>query len=436
MEEVNAEGTQKSSAAEPKAEIDMAALKEACPAFMDGCPYAKMDNEKTLEELKSLNEFQEGCVFKDSKNLQDLHAQIEKMSEGEDKEKTSKLLLEAVKHVHDVSQQLKSDMGQCPVFAGPRGCPFKTVCSDGQLLLEKLEFKQWAQMIQSNAKDLIREVEDDLDILLSKELKEGTKKIHRDAEQSQFMKDIIRSKVKKEVYKTFVANLYFVYKALEDVGAVHREHELYGQIAFPEELNRVDCLSEDLKHYFGDNWKETIEPTPATKNYVSRIKQVADEDPTLLIPHHYTRYLGDLSGGQILKKKVVKGLELPEGKGIMFYEFEKIPDPTEFKNLYRTTLDKLEVNKEIADKIVEEANIAFQLNIDMFAELDKLHVKQEALPSKPKEDAPINPPAQEPSRVPTVAQKTDQSDGISVILAVFMVLVAVMIGYFMGLSQK
>ena len=83
--------------------------------------------------------------------------------------------------------------------------------------------------------------------------------------------------------------------------------------------------------------------------------------------------MGDLSGGQILKKMAVKAYELPEnGDGVRFYEFENIPDIVEFKNAYRTNLDSLEVDRETADELVEEAKVAFSLNINLFKELDSL----------------------------------------------------------------
>ena len=83
--------------------------------------------------------------------------------------------------------------------------------------------------------------------------------------------------------------------------------------------------------------------------------------------------MGDLSGGQILKKMAVKSYELPDnGDGVRFYEFENIPDVVEFKNSYRTKLDGLEVDRETADNLVEEAKVAFSLNIGLFKELDSL----------------------------------------------------------------
>ena len=76
----------------------------------------------------------------------------------------------------------------------------------------------------------------------------------------------------------------------------------------------------------------------------------------------------------------VKAYELPEnGDGVRFYEFKNIPDIVEFKNSYRAKLDNLEVDRETADKLVEEAQVSFSLNIKLFKELDSLAGFEEEL---------------------------------------------------------
>ena len=85
--------------------------------------------------------------------------------------------------------------------------------------------------------------------------------------------------------------------------------------------------------------------------------------------HSYTRYLGDLSGGQILKNIAQKAMNLDED-GTAFYVFETISDEKEFKTMYRQTLNDLPVDQETADKIVDEANDAFGMNMKLFQELE------------------------------------------------------------------
>jgi heme oxygenase (biliverdin-producing, ferredoxin) len=103
---------------------------------------------------------------------------------------------------------------------------------------------------------------------------------------------------------------------------------------------------------------------------VAEINRVAKDDPELMIAHLYTRYIGDLSGGQILKKIAVNAMDLNEGEGTSFYEFAQIPNEKEFKNMYRSTLDSLAISDEKGDAIVETANNAFHHNMNMFQELE------------------------------------------------------------------
>lgn len=74
---------------------------------------------------------------------------------------------------------------------------------------------------------------------------------------------------------------------------------------FPE-LFRVDSIQEDLEFYLGSNWAQQVKRSPATADYVSRIRMLSRDNPVLLLAHAYTRYLGDLSGGQILARVVSK----------------------------------------------------------------------------------------------------------------------------------
>jgi heme oxygenase len=97
---------------------------------------------------------------------------------------------------------------------------------------------------------------------------------------------------------------------------------------------------------------------------------VAQTTPELLVGHHYTRYIGDLSGGQILKNIAQKAMSLGEHDGLRFYEFDAIDDEKAFKAGYRTILDSLPIEQALADRIVEEANQAFHYNMKMFQELE------------------------------------------------------------------
>lgn len=199
-------------------------------------------------------------------------------------------------------------------------------------------------------------------------LKEGTKKAHSAAENTNFIKCFLKGVVNKNAYRQLVANFYFVYSTLEQELTRHQHHQVLGKLYFPQ-LWRQHSLEQDLAYYFGKDWSKLIAPTPACEHYLARIRQISEQRPELLVAHAYTRYMGDLSGGQILKKIAKQAMNLPDGQGTAFYEFEQIRNHGAFKKDYRNTLDTLPVNPQTAAAIVEEANHAFQINMDMFKEL-------------------------------------------------------------------
>lgn len=209
---------------------------------------------------------------------------------------------------------------------------------------------------------------------LALKLREGTQKAHTMAENTGFIACFLRGTVEKQSYRKLVANLYFVYSAMEEAMHQLKNHPVMSQMYFPE-LDRKLSLEQDLEFYYGPNWKNEVSASTATQAYVAQIKKIAVDDPELLIAHLYTRYIGDLSGGQILKKIAVNAMNLNEGEGTSFYEFAQIPDEKEFKTMYRNTLNGLAVSDEKGDAIVQEANDAFKHNMDMFQELEGNLVK-------------------------------------------------------------
>ncbi|MER3434095.1 MAG: heme oxygenase [Leptolyngbya sp. ERB_1_1] len=204
---------------------------------------------------------------------------------------------------------------------------------------------------------------------LATKLREGTKKAHTMAENTGFIACFLKGTVEKNSYRKLVANFYFVYSAMEEEMRRLKDHPILSQVYFPE-LERKETLEQDLAYYFGKNWRDQVAPSDATRSYVDRIHQVANSNPELLIAHSYTRYIGDLSGGQILKKIAQNGMNLGEGEGTSFYEFQHIPDEKAFKKEYRARLDALPIDDATADRIVEEANDAFGMNMHMFKELE------------------------------------------------------------------
>ena len=210
-----------------------------------------------------------------------------------------------------------------------------------------------------------------MQIALSQQLREGTKKSHTMAENTGFISCFLKGVVEKSSYGKLLTDLYFVYSAMEEqIERLSAEgHPIISSINF-KELYRKSALENDLSFYFGPDWESVIEISKSAKVYVERINQVALDQPELLIGHHYSRYIGDLSGGQLLKKITQKALNLKTEEGLSFYIFKEVNNEKDFKQYYRERINSLEIKQEMADMIVEEANKAFKYNMNMFKELE------------------------------------------------------------------
>lgn len=204
---------------------------------------------------------------------------------------------------------------------------------------------------------------------LATKLRVGTQKAHTFAENVGFVKCFLKGVVEKNSYRKLLANFYFVYSAMEEEMERHHNHLIISKINFPQ-LHRQQALEQDLTYYYGANWREQIQLSPAGEAYVQRIREISATEPELLVSHSYTRYLGDLSGGQIFKGIAQTAMNLPDGKGTAFYEFVDIPDAKVFKATYRQTLNELPIDESGCARIVAEANAAFNMNQKMFQELE------------------------------------------------------------------
>jgi len=200
---------------------------------------------------------------------------------------------------------------------------------------------------------------------LSAAMREGSRVEHEEAESSAFMAELLDGRVNDLGYATYLARYRGIYAALED--AVRGCDAPAIEAVYDVRLERLATIEADLT-YWRQRVSAPIEATsPATEAYIARLHEVA-HDGGLLAAHHYTRYLGDLSGGQAIGRILNRSFEL-DGQGIAFYDFSAIAKPKIFKDGYRERLDALELSGADQDRIVDEVRLAFRLNSDMFAEL-------------------------------------------------------------------
>lgn len=120
---------------------------------------------------------------------------------------------------------------------------------------------------------------------------------------------------------------------LEDGLAEHANDPVLSPTYNPALLSRSSALSSDISFFLGvpdDNssWKthesynsSLSSPPPAFQAYISRLTHVIAEDPKRLLAHSYVRYMGDLSGGQIMKWGIRKAYGLVDDQGTRFFDF-------------------------------------------------------------------------------------------------------------------
>ncbi|MFJ5552273.1 heme oxygenase (biliverdin-producing) [Streptomyces sp. NPDC093225] len=193
---------------------------------------------------------------------------------------------------------------------------------------------------------------------------------HTEAETSPFMAHLLGGRLGVDAYARYTEQLWFVYRALEDAAAGLRGDPVAGPFIRPE-LMRVAELERDLAHLRGPGWREGLEPLPATAAYADRVAECGRSWPGGYVAHHYTRYLGDLSGGQIIRDKAERTWGFArKGDGVRFYVFEAIANPAAFKRSYRELLDSIAADDLEKQRIVDECRRAFDHNGAVFRELD------------------------------------------------------------------
>ncbi|MFC8044806.1 heme oxygenase (biliverdin-producing) [Nocardia sp. NPDC057353] len=204
----------------------------------------------------------------------------------------------------------------------------------------------------------------------SVQIRTATERQHTEAENSRFMTDMLGGMLGLDSYQRYTGQLWFVYRALEGRWDELAADPVAGPFIKPE-LARTAELERDLTHLVGPDWRDGLTPLPATAAYAARIEECAREWPAGYIAHHYTRYLGDLSGGQVIRGFAEKQWDLPHrGDGVRFYVFEGVRNPAAFKREYRVLLDDLRLDDLERRRVLDEGQRAFALNTAVFAELD------------------------------------------------------------------
>jgi len=184
-------------------------------------------------------------------------------------------------------------------------------------------------------------------------LKELTKEEHTNAERQAFVKVLMSGKINPKFYATYLWNQHKKYDLLEAMATAQ------GCLDGIPEIKRKLKIEQDFLELWTDDEMPAI--VPSTRNYINHMKEIM-HDHDALMAHIYTLHMGDLSGGQMIKKKV-------PGEGRM-YQFDG--DTKKLKEKIRERTD---------DSMAEEAKFVFESATSLFKELMELDIEHYMEPS-------------------------------------------------------
>lgn len=201
-------------------------------------------------------------------------------------------------------------------------------------------------------------------------LRDRTRQLHAEAERTGIVRDVLRGEASRFGYALLLRNLLPAYRQLE------READSLPATFAPgiisaKALYRTNAIRRDLEALYGTRWDSTLPLLASGERYADRISDAVERNRKLLLAHAYVRYLGDLNGGQILKKILLRKVGIPQD-ALNFYMFPDIDDIEQFKLDYTDALavvvnDSLEI-----DAVANEAVSAFNLNIEVSCDVKSL----------------------------------------------------------------
>jgi heme oxygenase (biliverdin-producing, ferredoxin) len=204
-------------------------------------------------------------------------------------------------------------------------------------------------------------------IPFSTALRERSSRAHSSSEGAGFMSDLVSGEGTRDDYVALVAQHWFIYAALEDAAARMRRDPV-ASVFITDKLTRLPALEADLAFLVGDDWRERIAPLPTTERYVERIRSVGATWAGGFVAHHYTRYLGDLSGGLFIGRLMQRRFGF-DTNGVGFYLFDEIADPKAFKDVYRSQLDAAPWDAAEQERVIDEVLRAYRYNTELFEDL-------------------------------------------------------------------
>ena len=209
---------------------------------------------------------------------------------------------------------------------------------------------------------------------LAERLRTETRELHSTAERSTLMGALMGGRIERQAYCALLGNLHAIYAVLEPALARHAWRPMIAAV-FQPALVRTGALERDLRVLHGPAWADELALKPAALAYVDQLRDLDASQPDLLLAHAYVRYLGDLSGGQMLRKVVAKNPMLAGEAAVAFYDFGDVVAARGLAQAFRSGLAAASVvsvmsaDDRLADALVDEARLAFELHRQLFEEL-------------------------------------------------------------------
>jgi len=182
------------------------------------------------------------------------------------------------------------------------------------------------------------------------DIKELTMDQHKNAERQEFVRTLMSGNIDHNLYATYLYNQLQCYAELEKWGM---HNALFRQTPG---LQRAEKIHKDFSLLWSKEDKPVI--TQSTKEYIEHLNTISD-DPEKIYAHIYVRHLGDLSGGQMISKKVpVRN----------YYDFGA--NGQEWKRIVKEIINQYLNTYQI--NVVAEARLCFEYATRLFGEMNDL----------------------------------------------------------------
>jgi heme oxygenase (biliverdin-producing, ferredoxin) len=194
-------------------------------------------------------------------------------------------------------------------------------------------------------------------------LRESTREAHDRAESQEFIQRLLDGSLHGRAVTALMRALMPVYVELERQLARFAEDP--SVVLFDHRaLDRAERLHADLVAA-GIGAQGT--PSPAVRHYVEVIEASA-QSPQRLLAHHYTRYLGDLAGGQVISRLVQRHYDIASER-LSYYDFSELGDTHHYRRTYRALLDLVPWSPSEQAEFIAECEVGYDANALLFAEL-------------------------------------------------------------------